>query len=261
VNLSARQRSMLAEMGIRVFIPDAPEATDDQPPVAATAAALAAATPAAVQRAFVAAPAASSPVIAADAPVIVQAPSADGIACLDWNALEQSVAGWAAARRRKPVFGQGDRQPDWLCVGDPPVEEEAHQGAPFVGDEGQLLDNMLAAVGASRRRGAFLTNAFKCRLPDAREEEAGEAAHWALVLQRQVELLQPRVILAMGRFAVQMLLQTNEPPGKLRGRVHRYREVPVVVTYHPKYLLHNLPDKARAWADLCLAQAVLRDGA
>ena len=242
---------MLAEMGVRVFVPEPAPGTDDVAPavVEPVAARVHAPTP----------PRTVAAAIAAPAPA--RSPAEDGVDGLGWEALEQVVGDWASALRRKPVFGEGDRQPDWLCVGDPPVEEELRRGAPFAGDEGKLLDNMLLAVGASRRRGAYLTNAFKCRLPDDREREAEEAARWALVLQRQVELLRPKVILAMGRFAVQMLLQANEPPGRLRGRIHRYGEVPVVVTFHPKYLLHNLPDKGRAWADLCLAQAVVRKGA
>jgi len=242
---------MLAEMGVRVFVPEAaPDTGDVAPPVPQAVAV----------RARTAEAPAPEPVAVVAAPVIHRAPGGEGVEGLDWPALEARVAEWAASSRRKPVFGEGDRQPDWLCVGDPPVEEELHRGVPFAGEEGKLLDNMLQAVGASRRRGAYLTNAFKCRLPDDREREAEEAARWALVLRRQVELLRPRVILAMGRAAVQMLAQSNEPPGRLRGRVHRYGDVPVVVTFHPKYLLHNLSDKGRAWADLCLAQAVLRDG-
>ncbi|MCC2633164.1 MAG: Uracil glycosylase superfamily protein [Ramlibacter sp.] len=245
---------MLAEMGVRVFVPEPVPGRDDVAPAVREAVAARAPAPPAPA----AAPAPLAAVATAVAPAAVRIPSGDGVDGLGWEALEQVVGDWASALRRKPVFGEGDRQPDWLCVGDPPVEEELRRGAPFAGDEGKLLDNMLQAVGASRRRGAYLTNAFKCRLPDDREREAEEAARWALVLQRQVELLRPRVILAMGRFAVQMLLQVNEPPGRLRGRVHRYGDVPVVVTFHPKYLLHNLPDKGRAWADLCLAQTVLR---
>lgn len=241
---------MLAEMGVRVFVPEPLPGMDDVAPAPREAA---------VARVHAApAPAPLAAAAAAVAPTALRLPPGDGVDGLGWEALEQVVGDWASALRRKPLFGEGDRQPDWLCVGDPPVEEELRRGAPFAGDEGKLLDNMLQAVGASRRRGAYLTNAFKCRLPDDREREAEEAARWAMVLQRQVELLRPRVILAMGRFAVQMLLQANEPPGRLRGRVHRFGDVPVVVTFHPKYLLHNLPDKGRAWADLCLAQAVLR---
>jgi DNA polymerase len=249
---------MLAEMGVRVFVPEAPPGMTDVAPAAAQAALASASAPASAEAARVLAPR-QPPALSAAAATAPVAPG-EGLDDLDWDALEQVVGDWASALRRQPLFGEGDRQPDWLCVGDPPVEEELRRGTPFAGDEGKLLDNMLQAVGVSRRRGAYLTNAFKCRLPDDRERELEEAARWARVLQRQVELLQPRVILAMGRFAVQMLLQANEPPGRLRGRVHRFGNVPVVVTFHPKYLLHNLGDKGRAWADLCLAQAVLRDG-
>jgi DNA polymerase len=164
----------------------------------------------------------------------------------------------AAARRRKPVFGAGDLRTDWLCVGDPPLEDEERQGLPFAGDAGRLLDNMLAAVGASRTRGAYLTNVLKWRLPEDRSREAEEVAQSLAFLRRQVQLLQPKVVLAMGRYAVQALLQSGEPIGKLRGAVHRFAGVPVVVTYHPAYLLRTLPDKGKAWADLCLAQALVR---
>jgi DNA polymerase len=189
-------------------------------------------------------------------------PAADlgALGAMDWNALEQAVTQWASARRRKPVFGTGDLRADWLCVGEPPLEEEERQGIPFVGDAGKLLDNMLGAVGASRRQGAYLTNALKCRPSDERADDAEELAQSLAFLQRQVQLVQPKVILAMGRIAVQALLQTNEPIGKLRGRVHRHGDVPVVVTYHPVYLLRNLADKGRAWADLCLAASVVRAG-
>ena len=179
---------------------------------------------------------------------------------MDWGALEQAVTEWAAQRRRKAVLGTGDLQGDWVCVGEPPLEEEERQGTPFAGDAGKLLDNMLAAVGASRRQGAYLTNALKCRPSEDRAQEAEELAQSLLFLQRQLQLVQPKVILAMGRFAVQALLQSSEPIGKLRGRVHRHGDLPVVVTYHPAYLLRNPADKARAWADLCLAQSVVRAG-
>jgi DNA polymerase len=177
---------------------------------------------------------------------------------LDWDALAQAVADWAARLGRKPVFGTGDLRAEWLCVGDPPLEEEERQGVPFAGEPGQLLDNMLAAVGASRQRGAYLTNVAKCRLPEDRAQEAQAAAQSLAFLQRQVELVRPRVILAMGRFAAQGLLQSGEPLGRLRGRLHRFQDVPVVVTFHPAYLLRNLPEKGRAWADLCLARSVVR---
>ncbi len=237
---------MLDEMGVRVFAPEADflPALDDTPPGPPRQAGGRADLRPAVR----------------EQPAAAVTPNVPHLDQLDWDALEQAVTQWASARRRKPVFGAGDLRADWMCVGEPPLEEEERLGLPFAGDAGKLLDNMLAAVGATRRQGAYLTNALKCRLPDQREEEAQVLAESAAFLQRQVQLLQPKVILAMGRYAVQALLQSTEPLGKLRGRVHRHGAVPVVVTYHPAYLLRNLPDKARAWADLCLARSLLRDG-
>jgi uracil-DNA glycosylase len=156
------------------------------------------------------------------------------------------------------VFGVGDTQADWLIVGEAPGENEDLQGEPFVGQAGKLLDNMLGALGIARGRGVYIANVLKCRPPGNRNPLPEEIAQCEPFLRRQVELLRPKIILAMGRFAVHTLLQSTEPVGKLRGRVHRYNDVPLVVTYHPAYLLRNLPDKSKAWADLCLAQAVMR---
>jgi uracil-DNA glycosylase len=239
LELDDRQRAMLAEMGVRVFLPD----TVIEPP----------------------APAPVRPVATPAAPRVDEPPpqAACGLLAvegLDWAAFESSVRDWAAGQGRKAVIGAGDRQPAWLCVGDPPDEEEERQGVPFAGERGQLLDNMLFAVGASRAKGAYLTNCWKVRLPEGRTAAADEAAQQDAFLRRQVQLLQPRMILAMGRFAVQALLQSTEPPGRLRGRLHRYLDVPVVVTYPPVSLLRTPADKAKAWADLCLAQAALRAG-
>jgi uracil-DNA glycosylase len=193
-------------------------------------------------------------------PAAIVARSLPGdFAGVDWEQLQQAVGDWAAGLRRKPVFGTGDLRPDWLCIGDPPMEDEERQGLPFVGDGGRLMDNMLAAVGASRQRGAYLTNVLKCRLPEDRSQESEQVAQSLAFLQRQIELLQPRVIFAMGRLAVQWLLQSNDPMGKLRGRLHAYNGIPLVVSYTPAYLLRTLPDKGKAWADLCLAQSVLRE--
>ena len=247
LQLDARQRAMLNEMGVRLFWPEPVEASE---------------APASVEAPARVAPVAPVAPVAAPARVAapgVAPPGLPHLDQLDWDALEQAVTQWAAGPRRKAVFGTGDLRADWLCVGEPPLEEEERQGLPFAGEAGKLLDNMLAAVGVSRRQGAYLTNALKCRLPDNREQESQELAESVAFLRRQVQLVQPKVVLAMGRHAVQALLQTTEPIGKLRGRVHRYGDVPVVVTYHPAYLLRNLPDKARAWADLCLAQSLLRD--
>ena len=163
--------------------------------------------------------------------------------------------------RTQVVFGVGNPDAELMFVGEAPGEDEDKQGEPFVGASGQLLDSMLRAVGLSRHanpeddpaRQVFIANVLKCRPPVNRNPRPEEVVQCAPFLKRQVALVQPRLILAMGRFAVQALLDTDTAIGKLRGQVHRYEGVPVVVTYHPAYLLRNLPDKAKAWADLCLA--------
>jgi DNA polymerase len=163
--------------------------------------------------------------------------------------------------RTQTVFGVGHPQADWMVVGEAPGEQEDRKGEPFVGPAGQLLDAMLRALGVTREaegRAAervYIANTLKCRPPRNRNPAPEEMAACEPFLVRQIQLVQPRIILAMGRFAVQALLRSNEPIGKLRGRVHEYQGVPLVVTYHPAYLLRNLPDKARAWEDLCLAAA------
>ena len=157
------------------------------------------------------------------------------------------------------MVGVGDTQADWLIGGEAPGENEDLQREPFVGQAGKLLDNMLKGLGLDRRHNVYIANVLKCRPPGNRNPQPEEVAQCEPFLRRQVQLLQPRIILAMGRFAVQSLLGTSEPIGKLRGRAHQYLGVPVVVTYHPAYLLRNLPDKAKAWADLCFAQELARN--
>ena len=180
---------------------------------------------------------------------------------MDWSQLETAVTGCRACglceSRRHTVFGAGSTRADWMVVGEAPGENEDREGLPFVGASGELLDNMLRAVGRSRTgsgaQGVYIANVLKCRPPSNRNPQPAEIAQCAPYLVRQVALLQPKIILAMGRFAVQSLLQTSEPIGKLRGRVHHYQGVPVIATYHPAYLLRTPTDKAKAWADLCLA--------
>jgi DNA polymerase len=160
------------------------------------------------------------------------------------------------------VFGVGHEQARMMIVGEAPGEQEDQQGEPFVGQAGKLLDNMLRAIGLSRsesahERAVFICNTLKCRPPRNRNPLPAETACCAPYLERQIALVQPRLLLAMGRFAAQALLGSDEPIGRLRGRVHDRGGVPVVVTYHPAYLLRTLSDKARAWEDLCLAAAVL----
>lgn len=191
------------------------------------------------------------------------------IAALDWAALRETVASCRACHlhegRTQTVFGVGNERAHWMLVGEAPGENEDRQGEPFVGAAGQLLDRMLQAAGLTRgaappERQVYIANTLKCRPPRNRNPEPGELATCAAFLERQIELVQPRIILAMGRFAVQTLLGSDEAIGKLRGRVHRYRDRPVIVTYHPAYLLRNPVDKARSWADLCLAASLVAPG-
>lgn len=259
LQLDPRRIAMLQEMGLRLL----PRTATASPPVegdeveaapaAAVAARLAPETEARQQRAPVPPAPASEPVgasrVAGVRPI--------GVDTLEWADLESAVAGCRACglceSRRNTVFGVGPQRADWMVIGEAPGETEDAQGEPFVGQAGQLLDNMLRAAGLDRRRNVYIANVLKCRPPGNRNPQPQEVAQCEPFLRRQVALVQPRVILAMGRFALQTLLQTQEPVGRLRGRVHRYEGVPVVVTYHPAYLLRNLQDKAKAWADLCLA--------
>ena len=185
---------------------------------------------------------------------------ATGVELMQWEELAQAVSECRACKlcgtRRNTVFGVGDTKADWLVVGEAPGEHEDAQGEPFVGDAGKLLDNMLRALGLSRQDKVYIANVLKCRPPGSRYPETDEVAQCEPFLRRQVALLQPKIILAMGRFAVQSLLGTTDAIGKLRGQRHEYAGVPVVVTYHPAYLLRNLPEKAKAWADLCFAREI-----
>ncbi len=191
----------------------------------------------------------------------VSSDRAGEIAAMDWQALEAAVAGCSACalarNRTKTVFGVGDRAAPWLFVGEGPGAEEDARGEPFVGKAGQLLDAMLAAIGLKRGRGVFITNVVKCRPPRNRNPEPGEAASCMPFLQRQIELLRPRLIVALGKVAAVTLLGEEAAVAALRGRVHDYRGIPLLVIYHPAYLLRNLPDKAKAWEDLCLARETM----
>ncbi len=184
---------------------------------------------------------------------------------MDWPALRAAVESCTACRlcesRRTTVFGVGNEQAHWMIVGEAPGEQEDRQGEPFVGKAGQLLDNMLRAIGLTREPGpperqVFIANTLKCRPPNNRNPEPDEMNSCEPFLLRQIALLRPRIIVAMGRFAVQSLLRSSEPVGRLRSRVHSFHGVPLVVTYHPAYLLRNPEDKARSWEDLCLAREV-----
>jgi len=182
-----------------------------------------------------------------------------GIARLDWPALQAEVAQCTACglcqTRSNTVFGVGSQPADWLIVGEAPGAEEDKQGEPFVGQAGKLLDNMLAAIGLQRGNGVFIANVLKCRPPQNRDPNPHEVNQCEPFLLRQIELLQPKLIVAVGRIAAQSLLKTDARIGALRGKVHSYHGVPLIITYHPAYLLRSQQEKAKAWQDLCLARA------
>jgi len=182
---------------------------------------------------------------------------------MDWVALKQAVPACTAcglhAGRKQAVIGVGDEHADWLLVGEAPGAEEDRLGEPFVGQAGRLLDAMLDALALKRGQNVYIANVLKCRPPGNRNPEAGEVAQCTPFLLRQIALIEPRLIVAMGRFAAQTLLATDATIASLRGRVHRYAGVPLIVTYHPAYLLRNLPDKAKAWADLVFARRTLAE--
>jgi len=191
-------------------------------------------------------------------------PRAVRIAKLDWDPLRDDIAGCVACglsrSRRQTVFGVGARAPDWLIVGEAPGADEDAQGEPFVGQAGKLLDAMLAAVGLSRGRNVFIANVLKCRPPGNRDPSADEVASCRIYLERQIELLAPRMILVVGKVASGALLGTDLPMSRLRGQRHTLvvagRAIPLVATYHPAYLLRSGEEKAKAWADLCFAREV-----
>ena len=176
----------------------------------------------------------------------------------DWTGLEQAVSSCTGCElhqsRTRTVFGVGNRAADWLIVGEAPGAEEDRRGEPFVGRAGKLLDEMLRALGLDRQT-VFIANILKCRPPNNRDPRQEEADACRAYLDRQIALIQPRIILAVGRIAAHHLLGRDDPVGKLRGTVHRLDEIPVVVTYHPAYLLRSPSQKAKSWRDLCLAAA------
>ena len=179
------------------------------------------------------------------------------IATLEWPLLKQSVAGCVACPlhtgRTKTVFGVGDEAADWLFVGEGPGAEEDAKGEPFVGQAGKLLDNMLAAIKLKRGHNVYIANVVKCRPPGNRNPEPGEAAQCEPYLHRQIALIKPRLIIALGKVAAVNLLKRDAAVASMRGKIHQYQGIPLIVTYHPAYLLRSLPEKAKAWTDLCFA--------
>ncbi len=184
------------------------------------------------------------------------------ILTLDWPSLKSTVRDCTACAlhetRTQTVFGVGDEQADWMVVGEAPGAEEDRQGQPFVGRAGGLLNNMLLAIGL-RREQVYIANTLKCRPPGNRDPSPEETARCEAYLQRQVQLVQPKVILAVGRVAAHNLLKVDTPLSRLRGQVYRYGDTPLVVTYHPAYLLRRPSDKVKAWEDLKFARATSRE--
>ncbi len=185
------------------------------------------------------------------------------VARMDWPALKSAVSGCVACglsrARTHTVFGVGDERAEWLFVGEAPGGEEDARGEPFVGQAGRLLDSMLAAMGMRRGENVYIANVLKCRPPGNRNPEPYEVAQCSPHLVRQIELIRPRLIVALGRAAAQLLLDTEASIASLRGKLYRYQGVTTIVTYHPAYLLRNLPDKSKAWEDLCFARATMTD--
>jgi uracil-DNA glycosylase family 4 len=202
------------------------------------------------------------PVTDAGSERVPMAKPADAIATLDWAALEAHVADCTRCKlcdtRTQTVFGVGDTAAEWMMIGDAPGENEDQQGEPFVGQAGKLLDNMLRSLGLARGANVYIANVLKCRPPGNRDRGRDEVAQCEPYLKRQVEWVKPKVIVALGLFAAQSLLKTEASISSLRGRVHAYEGVPVVVTHHPADLLRSLSEKSEAWTDLCLALSAYR---
>ncbi|HYC43213.1 MAG TPA: uracil-DNA glycosylase [Noviherbaspirillum sp.] len=250
-----RRAVFLDEMGIGPLWQrrDVPPVVDVPEPMASAAVA------AFVEEVIVAEPA---PVIDM-APPAPKAPPTSAVASMDWMQLKESVAGCVKCSlcngRTKTVFGVGDEKAKWLFIGEGPGRNEDQTGEPFVGPAGKLLDNMLRAIGVKRGENAYIANIVKCRPTDEngrdRPPTAEEAGACMPYLERQIALIQPTVLVALGKTAALSLLglDPDTPVSKLRGTVHSYAGLPLVVTYHPAYLLRSLGDKRKAWADLCLA--------
>ena len=193
--------------------------------------------------------------------VPAQSDQVAGVAGMGWPELKAAVAGCVAcklhAQRTQAVFGVGDEQADWLFVGEGPGAEEDERGEPFVGQAGKLLDNMLASIGLKRGEKVYIVNVVKCHPPGNRNPEPEEVAACAPYLDRQIELISPKLIVALGKVAATRLLGRDASIASLRGKVLDYRGHPMIVTYHPAYLLRTLGDKARAWEDLCLIKRTM----
>jgi len=232
-----RRAQYLEALGIELWLPRGAPACGASPPASVMPAPLRSAPPAS------AAPEPPPAAIAAE-----------------WEALGAEVARCTRcalhATRTQGVFGVGPRRADWLVIGEAPGAEEDRRGEPFVGAAGQLLDAMLKAIGLDRRSNVYIANILKSRPPGNRDPKPEEVAACLPYLRRQIALVQPKIMLAVGRIAAQNLLGTEAPLGRLRGQVHRFGDTPLVVTYHPAYLLRTPADKRKAWEDLKFARSI-----
>ena len=193
-------------------------------------------------------------------PKAVPAPADAEVRLQAWPELKEKVRGCELCPLRsgctQTVFGAGDENAEWLFVGEGPGAEEDARGEPFVGHAGRLLDNMLLAIRLKRSE-VYIANVVKCRPPDNRQPHASEVAACLPYLKNQIALVKPRIIVALGRTAASALLNTDQSIASLRGRVHEYQGIPLVVSFHPAYLLRAPLDKERSWQDLCLAHAAI----
>ena len=195
---------------------------------------------------------------AAITPVTIDPARIARIGAMNWDAVKAESAGCTACglckQRKQAVFGVGAESAPWLFVGEGPGAEEDEQGEPFVGQAGKLLDAMLAATGLQRGREAYIANVVKCRPPGNRTPTLDEAAACAPFLDRQIDLIRPSLIVALGKTAVIRLTGSDASMASMRGSMHRYRDIPVVATYHPAYLLRSLPEKLKGWEDMLYAR-------
>jgi len=253
------REQMLSEMGIAPLWTLRDEKPESPPDKVASMVQTAPAQD--VQPAFAPAPPDIAPVtMPVLATAATEATAVDG---LNWAELEAGIRACRACglcqQRKQAVPGVGDRQPDWLFIGEGPGAEEDARGEPFVGQAGKLLDAMLASLDIARGQAVYIANAVKCRPPGNRTPENAEIAACLPFLERQIALLKPKIIVLLGKVAVHALLHDDKALGSLRGRRFEYAGIPVVVTYHPAYLLRNLPEKAKAWEDLLFARRLLRE--
>lgn len=241
--MSANRQAILTEMGFKLW--ELRSTQPDEPSVPP--------------------PHAEPPQIAQEVPDTISStvPVSASLDGVGWDELAQTVSNCRACglckHRHQAVLGVGDRQADWLFIGEGPGAEEDARGEPFVGQAGKLLDNMLASISLKRGENVYIANAVKCRPEGNRTPHADEMASCRPFLMRQIELIQPKLIVLLGRAAVHSVLKEDKSLASMRKKTFRLGNIPVLVSYHPAYLLRNLPDKAKAWEDLCQAQRIMRD--